>query len=119
MPRRRRPLFTAFYRRALPRFLKVKSIIDAGDLGEIRAVRVTLDRPASLGVGTWRVDPAVAGGGHFVDLAAHTLDLLDKAISAALADGYRTGDIWSDGFKKVGTSEMGEAVLKHFQSLIA
>ncbi len=46
-------------------------------------------------------------------------DLLDQAISAALADGYRTGDIWSEGFRKVGTSEMGEAVLKHFQSLIA
>lgn len=46
-------------------------------------------------------------------------DQLDKAISATLADGYRTGDIWSDGFKKLGTAEMGEAVLKHFGSLIS
>jgi predicted dehydrogenase len=71
------PLFTAYYRRALPRFLQVKSWIDAGEIGEVRAVRVALERPASLGVGTWRVDPATAGGGHFVDLASHTLDLLD------------------------------------------
>ncbi|MDR4306939.1 3-isopropylmalate dehydrogenase [Chelatococcus sambhunathii] len=46
-------------------------------------------------------------------------DQLDQAISATLADGYRTGDIWSDGFKKVGTAEMGEAVLKHFESLVS
>jgi 1,5-anhydro-D-fructose reductase (1,5-anhydro-D-mannitol-forming) len=71
------PLFTAYYRRALPRFLQVKSWIDDGEVGDVRAVRVALERPASLGVGTWRVDPATAGGGHFVDLASHTLDLLD------------------------------------------
>lgn len=71
------PLFTAYYRRALPRFLRVKALLDAGEIGEVRAVRVALERPASLGVGTWRVDPAIAGGGHFVDLASHTLDLLD------------------------------------------
>ena len=74
------PLFTAFYRRALPRFLKVQAILESGEIGEVRAVRVTLERPASLGVGTWRVDPAIAGGGHFIDLASHTLDLLDFLI---------------------------------------
>ncbi len=71
------PLFTAYYRRALPRFLKVRALLDAGEIGDVRAVRVALERPAALGVDTWRVDPAIAGGGHFVDLASHTLDLLD------------------------------------------
>jgi predicted dehydrogenase len=73
------PLFTAFYRRALPRFLKLKALVDEGAIGEVRAVQVTLFRrfePAA-GERPWRVDPAVAGGGLFVDLASHTLDLLD------------------------------------------
>jgi 1,5-anhydro-D-fructose reductase (1,5-anhydro-D-mannitol-forming) len=79
------PLFTAYYRRALPRFLKVKALVDGGDIGAVRAVRVALERPASLGVGSWRVDPAIAGGGHFVDLASHTLDLLDHLLGPIVA----------------------------------
>ena len=43
---------------------------------------------------------------------------LDQAISDTLADGLRTGDIWTDGMTKVGTSEMGSAVLKKFEALV-
>lgn len=73
------PLFTAYYRRALPRFLKVKELVDAGAIGEVRAVVVTLyRRPTPIdGPLPWRLDPATAGGGLFVDLGSHTLDLLD------------------------------------------
>ncbi|QIB33222.1 3-isopropylmalate dehydrogenase [Ancylobacter pratisalsi] len=38
-------------------------------------------------------------------------DKLEAAISGVLADGYRTADIYSDGMKKIGTSEMGDAIL--------
>ncbi|MFZ4124512.1 MAG: 3-isopropylmalate dehydrogenase [Rickettsiales bacterium] len=38
-------------------------------------------------------------------------DLVDKAIADVLEQGLRTGDIMQDGKKKVGTSEMGDAVL--------
>jgi 3-isopropylmalate dehydrogenase len=34
-----------------------------------------------------------------------------RAVGAVLADGYRTADIYQPGMKKVGTREMGEAVL--------
>ena len=76
------PLFVAYYRRALPRFLKIKALLDAGAIGAIRAVSITLHRPpkpadADADKRPWRVNPAIAGGGHFVDLAAHMLDLLD------------------------------------------
>jgi predicted dehydrogenase len=74
------PLFVAYYRRALPRFLKVKELIDAGAIGDVRAVTITLYRqfePPAAAALPWRIDPAIAGGGLFVDLAAHTLDLLD------------------------------------------
>lgn len=73
------PLFTAYYRRALPRFLEVKALVDAGAIGQVRAVDISLCRRhvQTDGPQPWRVDPAIAGGGHFVDLASHTLDLLD------------------------------------------
>jgi len=45
-----------------------------------------------------------------VDLA----DALERAISAVLADGLRTGDIARPGEKTVGTSAMGDAVIAAF-----
>ncbi|MBI5534916.1 MAG: Gfo/Idh/MocA family oxidoreductase [Deltaproteobacteria bacterium] len=75
------PLFVAYYRRALPRFLRVKQWIDAGRIGRVRFVQIVLHKPASqadrnAGALPWRVVPEISGGGHFVDLACHTLDLL-------------------------------------------
>jgi len=76
------PLFTAYYRRALPRFARIKSLLDEGAIGDVLGVNTVLYRnyvpdPGPL---PWRVDPAVAGGGLFVDLAPHTLDFLDYAL---------------------------------------
>lgn len=76
------PLFVAYYRRALPRFLKVKEWLNKGAVGNVRFVRVSLFRPPfpedfrreQL---PWRTLPEIAGGGYFMDLASHTLDLLD------------------------------------------
>lgn len=92
------PLFTAFYRRALPRFLAVKALVDDGSIGAVRAVSVTLSRRllAFDGAVPWRLDPSVAGGGLFVDLASHTLDLLDfilgpvaRVVGEAANQGHR------------------------------
>ncbi|MGH6926504.1 MAG: 3-isopropylmalate dehydrogenase [Propylenella sp.] len=44
-------------------------------------------------------------------------DKLDAAISAALARGLRTADIWSEGTRRVGTKEMGAAILEEFRAL--
>lgn len=76
------PLFVAYYRRALPRFLQVKALLDAGAVGIPQRVDVRFRRelqPAYAGAASipWRVQPDVAGGGLFVDLGSHTLDLLD------------------------------------------
>jgi 3-isopropylmalate dehydrogenase len=38
-------------------------------------------------------------------------DRIEKAVRAVLAAGYRTGDIYQPGTRKVGTSEMGDAVV--------
>jgi 3-isopropylmalate dehydrogenase len=36
---------------------------------------------------------------------------VEAAVSRVLDDGVRTGDIWEEGMKKVGTREMGGAVV--------
>jgi predicted dehydrogenase len=76
------PLFVAYYRRALPRFLKIKELIEAQAIGAVRSVSIAFYRPAGPVVSSpeaapWRVRPEVAGGGYFVDLASHMLDFLD------------------------------------------
>ncbi|HMM84988.1 3-isopropylmalate dehydrogenase [Azohydromonas sp.] len=38
-------------------------------------------------------------------------DRVERAVQAVLAAGLRTGDIWSEGTTKVGTREMGDAVV--------
>jgi 3-isopropylmalate dehydrogenase len=38
-------------------------------------------------------------------------DRIESAVQAVLAAGYRTPDIWSEGTHKVGTREMGDAVV--------
>src|SRR5690606_5143166 len=75
-------LFVAFYRRALPRFLKVRELLAAGAIGTPRRVRVSLHRVpdprlADAAALPWRLRPEISGGGLFVDLGSHTLDLLD------------------------------------------
>ncbi|MBV9953933.1 MAG: 3-isopropylmalate dehydrogenase, partial [Pseudolabrys sp.] len=43
-------------------------------------------------------------------------DMIDAAIAAALAKGFRTGDIASPGMKTVGTREMGDAILAELEA---
>ncbi|WP_432730420.1 3-isopropylmalate dehydrogenase [Variovorax sp. W6] len=38
-------------------------------------------------------------------------DRIESAVKNVLASGLRTGDIWSEGTKRVGTREMGDAVV--------
>jgi predicted dehydrogenase len=76
------PLFVAYYRRALARFLKIKELIEAGAIGDVRYVSMTLYQPLarqelSAESLPWRVRPEIAGGGHFVDVGSHMLDFLD------------------------------------------
>ena len=80
-------LFVAYYRRALPRFLKIKSLIDAGALGKVSFADVVYHRRPSegdlAGIENWRVDPQVAGGGYFYDLAPHSIDILQFLLGDA------------------------------------
>lgn len=76
------PCFVAYYRRYLPYFQKVKSIIDNGVIGKILNVHIRFAVPPrdldyeQAGKLPWRLQPDIAGGGYFYDLAPHQLDLL-------------------------------------------
>ncbi len=75
------PLFSAYYRRALPKFLKIKALLDSGIIGEIRYVQVSMHQSIAeedrKDGGSWRVRPEVSGGGLLLDVGSHALDLLD------------------------------------------
>ncbi|NQT96554.1 MAG: Gfo/Idh/MocA family oxidoreductase [Candidatus Marinimicrobia bacterium] len=74
------PLFVAYYRRALPRFLKIKQLLDEGRIGTIRYVNTVYQCPPkpedTLKPVPWRLDPEKSPGGYFGDLAPHAIDIL-------------------------------------------
>lgn len=75
------PLFVAYYRRALPMFVKLKELMEMNAIGDVKIINLILHNPAKPeeweGKAGWRVDPGISGGGHFHDLAAHQLDYLE------------------------------------------
>ncbi len=75
------PLFVAFYRRRLPRFLKAKELVESGRLGQVTMLnyryadaRLRDIDPQKL---EWRLAAEQAGGGIFLDMGCHALDIFD------------------------------------------
>jgi len=122
--RARLPLFVAYYRRAQPRFLKAKELIETA-LGRVTNVRYQFTDPrhatpsgaltqvhaqstaAQTDALPWRLDAENAGGGFFLDLGSHTLDLLDfffgplarvSGHAANLASAYEVEDTLAMSF---------------------
>jgi 1,5-anhydro-D-fructose reductase (1,5-anhydro-D-mannitol-forming) len=98
------PLFVAYYRRRLPRFLKVKELLDGQVLGKVRRVDVRYESDGQLrhrGAAQlpWRMQAEHAGGGLFLDLASHTLDVLDflfgplQAVNGEASRAAAPGDV--------------------------
>ena len=91
------PCFVAYYRRYLPYFQKVKEIVESGVLGKIIAVQIrfaTPPRPEDFGKNgefPWRLQPDIAGGGYFYDMAPHQLDFLQYLFGVIIeARGFCT-----------------------------
>lgn len=77
------PLWVAYYRRRLPRFLKIKELLDSSAIGDVRSVMINYQRTPFIIDGDlpWRVQPAISGGGLFADIGVHMLDILDFLIN--------------------------------------
>ena len=76
------PIWVAYYRRALPAFLKAKELIETGAIGKPLMVNIKLYKQAEERNQTkeemhWHVFPEISGAGHFFDLASHQFDYLD------------------------------------------
>ena len=88
------PCFVAYYRRYLPYFQKVKELLP--QIGKVLNVQMRFSvPPRDLDYNRenlpWRVNPDIAGGGYFYDLAPHQIDLLQEMFGCILhAEGYAT-----------------------------
>ena len=49
------------------------------------------------------------------DASLQVAEHLEIAVNSALDQGYRTADLYSDGTRKVGCTEMGDVLLKSLQ----
>jgi len=77
------PLWVAYYRRALPRFVAVRDLVRSGAIGPVRMVitrhfqQIPTPEQMRGPFWSWRLDPKLSGGGIFFEAVGHTLDILD------------------------------------------
>ena len=69
----------AFYRRAYPKVLRAKQLLEAGAIGQPVLAELTCHGWLDGGESdrSWLVDPAKAGGGPLYDIASHRIDVLN------------------------------------------
>jgi len=120
------PLFCGYYRRHLPKYLAVKELLPK--LGGVTEARIRLTQrryfPGSEPPAyDWRTDPETAGGGLFMDLGSHQLDIIDfllgpvlspSGVSARMAPAVPHPDGWrpssEDNVRLIGTAGRGVLV---------
>ena len=106
-------LAIAHYRRALPIFLKIKSLLAKNYIGKIRDVKIIMHKkaaPIAYYQNNWRVNKEAAGGGLFYDLAPHQLDLVMYFFGEAVS--YAGTAINKAGLYKVEDTVIGKMQLK-------
>jgi predicted dehydrogenase len=75
------PIWVGYYRRAMPRFLKIKELLDSGAIGDILSLSIRLYKRPVAAPGTpheslpWYFRPEISGGGQFMDMGCHQIDL--------------------------------------------
>ncbi len=73
------PLYIGHYRRALPRFLKIREMLNDKVIGDIKTIDFHLNRIFSPKEAetTWLYNPVLSGGGKYYDIAPHTVDIIN------------------------------------------
>ncbi len=92
---------TAFDQRFHPAHVRLRQLVEAGDLGTVTAVRIRYacwtgpdwtpdgrahDTLEEVRAANWRADPERAGGGAFIDLAPHGLDLTQVLLGEPITE---------------------------------
>ena len=108
------PIWVAYYRRALPRFAKVRELVQDGAIGAVRMVvtrhfqRIPPPDQFHNDFWDWRLDASRADGGIFYEAVGHTLDILDfvlgpigetRAFADNQARAYRGEDVVTAAFR--------------------
>ena len=117
---RQLPLWVAYYRRALPRFLKVRELLRERAVGELTSIHVNVTDRLTTGEAAkaWRLNRDIAGAGLFLDLASHFFDVIDfvagpirSAAGFAVNSGrtYAVEDVTAAAFQ-IGDSVVGTGV---------
>jgi predicted dehydrogenase len=92
-------LAIAYQRHGQARYKKAHEIVASGRLGDLRLVTVLIAQDCLsnfLPGATWRADPALSGGGHFMDTGSHIVDMmlwvsgLEPELVYAEIDNYGT-----------------------------
>jgi len=88
------PCFVAYYRRYLPYFTTVGSLLKDGAIGQVCNVGIRFSTPprkldSDAEHLPWRLQPDIAGAGYFYDLAPHQIDILQHYFGVITrAHGY-------------------------------
>ncbi|MEM0961845.1 MAG: Gfo/Idh/MocA family oxidoreductase [Bacteroidota bacterium] len=84
---------TAFDQRFHPAHVRLRELVEEGALGTVTAVRIRYAcwtgpdwTPDGNAHDNWRADPDRAGGGAFIDLAPHGLDLTQTLLGEPITD---------------------------------
>jgi 1,5-anhydro-D-fructose reductase (1,5-anhydro-D-mannitol-forming) len=107
------PLFVAYYRRALPRFLKVKDLIACETLGKITGVSYRASSPGHRDLERkalpWRLIAEASGGGLVMDVGCHVLDVVDFLLGPL-------SDVSGDVANKASACEVEDTVALRFRT---
>lgn len=106
-------LYVAYYRRTMPRFLKVKELLDNGVIGQLTGINYRMASPtpanADPAKGAWRVAAENAGGGLLLDVGSHVLDFLDFCVGPL-------ADVHGRAARLATASEVEDAVAMTFRT---
>jgi predicted dehydrogenase len=115
-------LWVAYYRRALPRFMKIRELLAAGAIGDPLSVQTSWRKPTDFT--GWRWDPERNRDGEFYETACHTLDALDLLLGPAtdaagvatddrhaVSASYRFSDVMGSGTFTFGTPDAVEETI--------
>lgn len=76
-------LWVGYYRRSLPRFVKIKELVESGAIGDVVGVSIKKFQPTIIKPNTplddlhWHYRPELSGGGQVLDVGCHHIDLLN------------------------------------------
>jgi 1,5-anhydro-D-fructose reductase (1,5-anhydro-D-mannitol-forming) len=112
--RARVPLWVAYYRRALPRYLLVRDLLNDQAIGRVTSAQIEVFEPIASAerAQSWRFDASVAGGGLLFDMGSHTVDMIDflvgpidaiDAVAVNTAGVYPVEDVITAVFRAGGT----------------